>query len=141
MKHYLLSGSETKEEITRILTENCEGVESRDYLKHLAEDELADLKTEYVDNNLELKSLNDELKAAKDLHKLKAKPFIDDNKELLNVMKTRHREIHGKVWRIANHDSGMMEFVNDEGQVIETRRLKPDEKQTRMFPINKAAND
>lgn len=133
MRHYFFNGQETPEEIVRILLDNCEGVEQMQYTKKLTEPELAQERENYVDNNIEIGQHNDELQAAKDLHKERVKPLKAENKAALKTLKSKHSEVTGRVFRVPNFDTKMMEFVNEEGTVVHERRLKPDENQTSIL--------
>jgi hypothetical protein len=41
---------------------------------------------------------------------------------------------------LANHEDGMMETYDNEGYLISTRRLRPEEKQGTIFSLPKALN-
>lgn len=139
-QHYLFSGNETPEQIRQILTDNCEGTDEMTYTKQLTEDELNVHRENYVAANLGIATANDELKTVKERHKLIVKPLKKESAELLRTLKSRHEEVEGKVYLLADHKAGIMEYVNLEGLVVHTRRLKPEEKQGRMF-IAKAVNE
>ena len=141
MKHFLFNGNESPDEIKRILLDNCEGVEDMTFTEQLSEEQLAELREVHTDNCIEIGKHNEVLKEAKDAHKEAVKPLSTDNKDILKTLRTRHKEINGKVYRLANLDNGMMEYVNEKGHVVSSRRLKPEEKQTRVFPLQKAVNE
>lgn len=140
-QHYLFSGNETSEEIRQILVDNCEGTEDMTYSRQLTEDELNIARETYVSNNLDIASCDDELKAAKAYHKAKIKPLKEEAADLLKTLKSRYQEVKEKVYKLPDHKAGMMEYVNLEGVVVHSRRLKPEERQGRMFPVGKVAGE
>lgn len=141
MKHFLFSGDETPDEIRRILVDNSDGQEQRTYTRPLTEQELIDLRNEYVETNLTVRQKQDELNEAKERYKVATKELIANNRINLQVLKTKHKEVKGTVYMLPNHDTGMMEFVNESGLVIETRRLKDAELNRKIFPMRKAVNE
>lgn len=142
MKHFLFNGSETPEEIKAILLDHCEGRETMAYTKQLTNEELADFREGYVDNTLDIGAEKEVLDAAKDAYKVAVKPLKEAAKTMLKVLKTRHIEITGDVYKVPNHTTGFMDFVNDAGTVVLSRRLKPDEKQGSILrALPKAVNE
>ena len=139
MKHYLFNGGETPDEIKRILLDNDASIEQKTYTKQLTETELVDFREGYVNNNLEMAEHNEELQAAKEAYKAATKPLKADSKVMLKVLKSRHIEVTGTVYGMANFDTGMMEFINEQGDVVETRRLKAEEKQGSLLRAIKTA--
>jgi len=140
MKHYLFSGKETADEIRQILVDNCEGVEDMEVQKRLTEEELTELAKDFADNNVELGKHTEALYAAKTVYKEAIKPIQSENKDIIASFKSKYKTVNEKVYRMANHESGMMEFVNLEGEVVSTRKLKPEERQGRLTPMHRAVN-
>jgi uncharacterized coiled-coil DUF342 family protein len=131
---------ETPEERLRLLRDNCDSSEIQTYYKDLNDEDLDQKREELTANFIEISQHDDELDEAKAIYKAKAQPLKDANKELLNEVKTRKSMLKGMVYNIANHDDGMMETFNEQGQMIGSRRLKPEEKQQKLFPLKKAAD-
>jgi hypothetical protein len=133
MKHILFNGTESPDEIKRILIDNCEGVEEKTYTKRLTEDELQEKNQQFIDANINIDKADETLSQAKHEHKSIVKPLKDERKHLLRTVKTKHEEITGPLYRLANHADGMIDYVDLSGNIIESRRMKPEEKQGRMF--------
>jgi hypothetical protein len=123
-----------------LLQENAAKVEQTTYQKVLSPDELAARREDLADNCIKLNQFEDELKEVKDTFKLKMDPLKTLNKTLLTEIKTKQTSIDGILYHMANHDEGMMETYDNEGYLISTRRLRPDEKQGSIFSLAKAAN-
>ena len=52
---------------------------------------------------------------------------------------SRQESATGTLFLIANPDTSMMETYTETGELIETRRLRPDERDQNIFPISKAS--
>lgn len=125
----------------QLLKDNCDSREETTYYKDLTPDML-DIKRESLSENLiKLAEWEDELNQVKDAHKIKSKPLKEENKGLLLEVKTRKQMIKGMLYNIADHEQGIMETYDEQGEFVSSRRLRPDERQQKMFPIKKAVNE
>lgn len=125
----------------QLLKDNCDSQEETTYYKELTQDDL-DVKRETLSDNLvKLSEWEDELSEVKKEHKVKSDPLKTNNKVLLSEIKTRKQEVTGVLYHIADHENGIMETYDEQGEFVSSRRLRPDEKQQRLFPLNKASND
>lgn len=129
------------EQRLQMLKDNCDVMEERKYYRDLTPEELDVKRETFVDNAIKLSTLNDELQAYKDSYKQQMKPFAAENAALQMQIKTRKENIEGVVFHIADQAAGIMETYDEQGEFVSSRRLRPDEKQTKLFSINKAANE
>lgn len=130
----------TAKERLMIMQENAAKVQQTTYQKALTADELAARREDLADNCIKLNSLEDDLKVVKDDFKIKMDPLKTTNKTLLTEIKTKQTSIDGTLFHLANHEDSMMETYDNEGYLIESRRLRPEEKQGNIFSLTKAAN-
>lgn len=130
----------TAKERLMIMQENAAKVEKTTYQKPLTPEELAARREDLADNCIHLNYLEDELKEVKDEFKDKMDPLKTTNKTLLSEIKTKQSTVDGTLYHLSNHDEGMMETYDSEGFMVESRRLRPEEKQGNIFSLPKAAN-
>jgi hypothetical protein len=130
----------TSKERLMILQENASKIEVTTYQKSLSADELAARREDLADNCIKLNQFEDELKEIKDDFKLKMDPLKTSNKTLLTEIKTKQSTVDGTLFHMANHEDGMMETYDNEGFLISSRRLRPEEKQGTIFSLGKTAN-
>lgn len=62
------------------------------------------------------------------------------NKRLLTEIKTKQTDVDGTLFHMANHDDGMMEIYDQDGDLVSSRRLRPEEKQGTIFSLPKVVN-
>ena len=126
----------------QILKDNCEGKpETTKYYKDLSPDEL-DFKREALTSGMiKLSDWEDDLNSIKEGFKEKMDPVKRESKELLYQIKTRKELIEGILFHMADHENSVMETYDENGDFVSSRRLRPDEKQQKLFSIPKAAND
>jgi hypothetical protein len=130
----------TPKERLMILQENASKVEQTTYQKSLSAEDLAGRREDLADNCIKLNSFEDELKEVKDDFKLKMDPLKNHNKTLLTEIKTKQTTVDGTLFHLANLEDGMMETYTEEGELISSRRLRPEEKQTSIFNLKKVGN-
>lgn len=139
-KQFMPDVSDPAEKL-RLLRDNCDEREETTYVKPLSQEELDIKRESLADNCIELARLDDELKEIKSDYKGKMDPMKDDNKTLCQQIKTRQEEATGQLFHFNNHDDGMRYTYDENGELVSSRRLRPDEKQKRIPFIAKAIND
>ncbi len=130
----------TPKERLMILQENAHKVEQTTYQKALSAEELAARREDLADNCIKLNKLEDDLKEVKDSFKLEMDPLKNKNKILLSEIKTKQTTCEGTLFHIGNFEDGMMETYDNEGYLISSRRLRPEEKQGNLYSLPKAVN-
>lgn len=125
----------------QLLKDNCDSQEETTYYKDLSSEDL-DIKREQLSDNLiRLSEHEDVLDVAKAEYKSKSTPLKQANKLLLEEVKTRKQQITGMLYNIADQENSVMETYDENGEFVSSRRLRPNEKQQRLFPLNKASNE
>lgn len=122
-----------------LLEQNADRIEQNEYLKPLTPEDLDLRREKLTDNAIQLSDLEEEKKEAMADFKAKIDPLTKENKGLLVEIKTRQAKVSGVLYHMANHEEGMMETYDENGELIQSRRLRPDEKQQSIFSIHKTA--
>lgn len=125
----------------QLLRDNCDDSEETTYYKELSNDELDIKREELTQNLITIGQEDDLLDEARKKNKIVTKPLKDSNKHLLSEIRTRKSEVIGTIFHIADHDNGVMESFNELGEFVSSRRLKPEEKQKKLFNVPKTGTD
>jgi hypothetical protein len=115
--------------------------ENATYERELTPEEVDAKREVYVENDDTVSTLESELNAYKKAYKGKIEPIKILNKELRLEIKSKRTKAKGTLFHMANQDSGFMETYNEDGELISQRRLRPDERQTRLYIPGKVANE
>lgn len=107
------------------------------YFVDLDEDEINVRKSELVENLVEQASHDKVLTEARATHKEAVRPLLVRRAVLLQEIKTGKSEQSGMLYNLADHDAGVMQTYDENGVLVNERRLRPDEKQTNIFSIQK----
>lgn len=121
------------------LRNNADKIETTTYEKELTTEELDAKREEFVDNSIAVSKLEDELAEKKKEYKNKIEPIKLVNRMLQHEVKTKKKEVKGQLFHMANHADSMMETYDESGELVASRRLRPDEKQVRMQVVERKA--
>jgi len=124
---------ETPQDRLRLLRENCDGHEETTYYKELTPVEVAEKNALMIDNLIQLRKLEEEMSLIKKTHKLKADPLKEENNIYLTEVHTGKQTVKGTLYHMADLENGMMETYDGEGELLKSRRLRPEEKQGKLF--------
>ncbi|MDV7696259.1 hypothetical protein N6B72_04915 [Chryseobacterium soli] len=110
--------------------------EQTKYSKILTQDEIDERRERLTENYIKFSDLESEKKSLIEDIKAKQKPLQVDNVELLQTLKTKSERVEGVLYHVDDQDEGMMHSFDADGDLITSRRLRPDEKVASMFNIN-----
>lgn len=114
-------------------------LEGQHYQRELTEEEILDRREKFTQNSINLGNLDDELDLIKEGFKLKMKPLKEENTVLLQQLKTKQESKRDNLYEIFDHANSMAVTYNTSGEWVSERRLRPDEKQTSLYAINKTS--
>jgi hypothetical protein len=141
MPKKFIEGNYTLQQMESMLRTNCESKVETKYYRDLTEQDLVEKHQELSKNLIEMNQIEDEFKVVKDEFKDRLKPMAQKQKELLDAIKVK-KELHeGTLYTMANHEDGVMETYTETGEFYESRRMKPEERQARLFVQDKAVNE
>lgn len=131
MSRQFMPGLSDKERIM-ILQQNADKIEQTTYQKPLSEEELNARKDQLTENSIKLGDLEEEKSEAVARFKEKIEPLKAVNKVLLFELRMKQAKVDGTLYHMANHEEGMMETYDEQGELVASRRLRPDERQARI---------
>lgn len=123
------------------LKEDATSIENTTYMRPLSEEEIAIRREDMTNNMINLSRINDEKKEIAKSFKERIAPLASANQKLMSEIKTRQETVSGTLYHIADHEKSMMKSYDGEGNLIHQRRLRPDEKQTSIYDINRASGE
>jgi phage terminase Nu1 subunit (DNA packaging protein) len=119
----------------QMLRDHADKTEETKYYKDLSQEELDIKRERLTDNLIKVSDLEDDLNVIKENFKEKMDPLKRETKELLGQVKTGKEQVEGTLFHIADHENSIMETWDEKGDFVSSRRLRPDEKQPKLFPI------
>lgn len=110
-------------------------IENTSYYVNLTQDELDVRREKLTDNFIKISDIKNELDQVTKKLKSEQKPLIEENAELMQNIKTKTEEKSGVLYHVDDQEGGMMHSYDEEGYLVSSRRLRPDEKQSSIFSI------
>lgn len=129
-------------ERAELLRNSCDRCERQSYARQLTPDEIMGKKDTLSDLMIEKSRIEEEMKLAMQDYKERLSPYKTEVQSNLQAIRTKVEECTGLVFYFAEHETGMMHVYDDKGDLIESRRLRPDEKvQTIMSAARTGTNE
>lgn len=122
-------GQDIKDPIERaqFLRDNADGIESLGYAKSLPTQELEDLKERLVENNIQLRDVRADKKAANKEYNGQIKQLEEDNDEVTAKLKSRTEFVTEPCYKFVEGDE--VGYYNGEGLLVFQRPARPEERQ------------
>ena len=117
------------EERHDVLEGECFSVEHQGYMKPLSPQEVTEYRELFAQKSIEIKTINEELSCVKESFKKRLEPLIKLNSTALDAIKNRSIWTEGKVYLMPDHENKVMHIVTAESLVLNTRHMKPEERQ------------
>lgn len=138
MQNKLFPDSLSKSERIQNLEAMAYAIEEGKYFKKLSAEEIEQKREIFTENVIQISDLNDKKKELINEIKNEIKPLSVENKSLMESIRTKQEEVEGKIYLVDDQENGMMHSYDEMGELINSRRLRPNEKQTSIFSISKA---
>lgn len=129
----------TPNERVAALADNAARIEKDfPYVHTLDDDEVNARKDEFVELSGATNKLEDEFSEVRKDYSDRIKGNKQTMKQTLKTIRTRQADISGTVYIFDDQEAGMMEYYDEQGYMVYSRRMKPEEKQTNIHSIKKA---
>jgi hypothetical protein len=135
MKEQLYEGRTPSEKL-QLLTDNCASKEQQLVKVYFSEDDLAEMKSRLSEHAIQEDDLKDELKELSAGLRARIKEQSATIKGLLRYIKDKYEEQLQDVFHFDDQENGLMLTYNCEGALINSRRLRPNERQTSIRNLN-----
>lgn len=114
----------------QFLTDNADNVLSEQhYRRELDEDEMAQAKHNHTHQSIVLAMETEAFDILRKDFNAKKKELASDIRYELNKVRQGFEEATGNLYYCADHENNMMEVYDSEGNLVEHRKLRPNEKQ------------
>jgi len=111
-------------------------VTKESYIKKLSDNEITEKRKSLSDVSIDINDIEEEKKEIMDEFKLRLKEPMAEKKQLLNAIKHKAEERTGNLFHIDDQENGFMYIFDEEGICIDSRPLRPTERQTKIKLLN-----
>lgn len=121
---------DTPEQRIKNLADNAEKILNNfSWNKQLDETDMEEFRVKFSEKSIELTDMQNDLKAKTKIAKAEMKPVEQDVNVLQHAIKHRELNIVETVYMMPDQILNKMEYVNEEGLIVFSRPLRPEEKQ------------
>ena len=103
--------------------------------------ELTELKDGLAERSVELDRLDDQLSEAKATFSGLMKPLKDENASTVALLRAGFREEQKTCYLVPDHDSRVMNYHTEDGEIVFSRPLKPEEWQMNILQMPATGTD
>ncbi len=128
-------GQESKSGLERrsFLQSNCDAVEDLGYVKPIPSQEIDELKDRLVENNIQLRDVRADKKAANKDFNDQIKQLEDNNEETTKKLKERSEYVTEPCYKFVDDEAKETGYYNSEGVLVYSRPSRPEELQNNVF--------
>jgi hypothetical protein len=109
------------------------------YMQPLTDDEVAEHKSALAQACIKIKAITDEKKEIMAEFKDRLSPLEKEKGASLDAIKNRAVEVTGRIYSISDFDNQLIHQVDPNGNVLGSRRMKPEERQLSLNSSLKAS--
>lgn len=115
------------------LRDNCDAVEDLGYTKQLPNEEIEALKDRLVENNIQLRDVRADKKAANKEFNDQIKQLEESNDEVTGKLKAKSEFVTEACFKFVDTETREVGYYNSEGLLVYSRPARPEELQKTMF--------
>lgn len=115
------------------LRDNCDAVEDLGYTKQLPNEEIEALKDRLVENNIQLRDVRADKKAANKEFNDQIKQLEESNDEVTGKLKAKSEFVTEACFKFVDMETREVGYYNREGLLVYCRPGRPEEMQKSMF--------
>jgi hypothetical protein len=141
MNKHLGTEIQNKEQRISFLSDNCESVEEKSYMKRFTPEQLSIMKDELSTTAIKINDIEQDKKVVMDQFKDRMKPLEEEKKRLLVGLKNKSENITEKCYKFVDLDEREVGFYSQDGDLIESRPAYADELQVNMFQLSTGTNN
>ena len=130
-----------EEQREQMLRDNADSSEEIGYMKSFTEEEILAMKDDLAEISIEINDIEIEKKEMATLFKHKLEPLVDQKKQTLKSIKNKARFVKELCYKIIDQDEQMVTYYNSIGEIVESRRIRQDEKQLKIFTLKSGTNN
>ncbi len=121
------------QERINFLSDNCDSIESKSYMKRFTPDQLLKKKEELSELAININDIEVQKKEAVKEFGYTLKPLIEEKKEILRDLKNKSEHVNERCFKFIEVATREVGFYNENGELIESRPAYADELQGNIF--------
>lgn len=133
-------GNATPEERKELLKANAYSISTEEIRKEYTQDELESMKTEFTEESIALAKKEKEKADLTAVLNGEIKILKTNSKKTLAAIARGGEDVEVELFAFDDQDRGTMDFYDESGEFIRSRKLKPEERQTKLYSLTGTDN-
>jgi hypothetical protein len=129
----------SRQEKAEFLRTNATNIKEGFYFRNFSDDEIDDKKNALVDTCINIDIKEEQFSDVKKSWADEIKAIKKERSTLTTVIKQKGEDANGELFEFAEHEEGFMITFDIDGNEVDRRRLRPNEKQQQLFLNTKQA--
>lgn len=130
-----------EEQRKQMLEDNAAQITKGKYHRAFGIDEKNQRRQRVCEIEITLQELDEETAEFKASMKLRREPLIDEKKQLLADIKSNGEYVEGNLYKIIDRDKREVGFYNEDGELVEQRRMTKEDNQLDISDVFKVASN
>jgi gas vesicle protein len=135
MEKYLFQDASPADRLA-MLQANADEIEQKTYAIRLEGPELEEVRDLISASSLAIADLDEAKKEYIAQYKEEVKPLKEQLAQALTDYRMKARNVTEELYKLVDREEGMVGYYNAQGELIESRRIRPDEKQFAIKIVN-----
>lgn len=128
-------------ERVNFLRDNCDVVENLGYTKAIPSEKLEGLKERLVENNIQLRDVRADKKAANKIYNEQIKQLEESNDEVTAKLKEKSEYVMEECFKFVDHEERKVGYYNHEGLLVFSRPARPEELQKTIYHMQRTGTE
>ena len=125
----------------QLLRDNCYAVEKLGYTKQIPNEKLESLKETLVENNIQLRDVRADKKAANKLFNEQIKQLEEKNDEVTGMLKEKSEYVMEECYKFVDDETRETGYYNKEGVLVYCRPSRPEEMQKTIYQMPRTGTE
>lgn len=121
------------QERKRFLSDNCDAVEQKGYMKRFTPEQLLKMKEELSELSININDVEIRKKESAKQYSDELKPLVEEKKDILKGLKNKSEHVTERCFKFIDENTREVGFYNEDGELIESRPAYADELQGNIF--------
>ena len=128
-------------QLKQFLTDNCDKLEPKGYMKQFDQDAIAEMKDTLSETAIAINDIEEEKKESARIFKEQISPLKAEKSRLLKLIKQKAEFVTEDCFKFIDYDNREVGYYNTEGVLIESRPMQAAEAQLTISHLKTGTNN
>ena len=141
MQRELAKDVQLGEQRIAFLSDNCDAIEEKGYMKRFTPNQLTQMKEELSETAIKINDIEEKKKEVMAEFKEKLEPLNKEKQRILVGLKNKSEHVVERCFKFIDPKTREVGYYNEEGELVESRPAYADEFQGTIFQMKRTGTD